>query len=129
MKRKMIVVLAIGIVAALMLSPVFVQASEYFEQPAQEEDVKKPIRLRNPIQLKAQNGRHIKAFATYFKNGECLSFRDRSKPGLGKVTELAELPDPDELDVDDLVDEYIDLIGAEDVNVKRLWILVARERS
>jgi hypothetical protein len=120
MKRKTIVVLAIGIMVVLMLSPVLVQASKYSEQPSQEKDVREKIKLGNPIQLSAQNGRRIKAFATQLKNGECLNFRNRSKPGPGKVTEGAELPDPKEVEVDDLIDEYIDLIKAEDINAKRL---------
>lgn len=79
--------------------------------------------------MSAQNGLRIKAFATQLKHEECLNFRNRSKSGPGKVTEGAELPDTKEVEVDDLIDEYIDLIKAEDINAKRLWILVAKGRS
>lgn len=40
-----------------------------------------------------------------------------------------ELPDLDEIDVDEFLEKYKDLLDAEDVQVKDLWILLARGRS
>jgi hypothetical protein len=132
MRKKTVALLAFGIVAALMLSPVLVEATVNAQQQFGD--------TNEELNSAGHNGRallwswarqRIQAFATQLKNGESLKLRNGMGPGLGvpQLESYEELPDLDEDDVSELIDAYKGLLESEEAQAKPLWILIARGRS
>jgi hypothetical protein len=132
MRKKTVALLAFGIVAALMLSPVLVEAAVNAQQQFGDTNEEPDLAGQNgraPLWSRAKQ--RIQAFATQLKNGENLKLRNGMRPGLGvpQLESYEEPPDLNEEDVDELIDAYKGLLESEEAQVKPLWILIARGRS
>jgi hypothetical protein len=132
MKRKSIYLLTLGIIAALVLSPMIVQAAEGSQMGPKGTDEKpsasKPWahQFTNKFQTKLKQ--RIETMYNQLKNGKLWNWRNRQKLE-PKFTDEAELPDLEDIDVDGLIDEYEGLLDAEDELKGRTWLLVANGRS
>jgi hypothetical protein len=132
MKRKSIYLLTLGIIAALVLSPIVVQAagssqmgpSGTDENPSES----KPWAHQIGNLIRAKLKQRIEALSNQLKDGKMWNWRNREnlKP---KFTDETELPDMEDIDVDGLIDEYEGLLDDEDASKVRTWTLVANGRS
>jgi len=132
MRKKTVALLAFGIVAALILSPVLVEAAVNAQHQfgdTNEEPDSAEHNGRAPLWSRAKQ--RIQAFATQSNNGECLKLRNGMVLGLGvgQLESDEELPDLNEEDVEELIEEYKVQLESEETQVKPLWILIARGRS
>jgi hypothetical protein len=132
MRKKTVVLLAFGIVAALMLSPVLVEAAVNTQQQLGD-TYEKPgsARHNGRAPLWSRVRQRIQAFASQSNNSVCLKLRNGMRSGLGvpQLEGFEELPDLDEDDVKELIDAYKGLLEFEESQAKPLWILIARGRS
>ncbi len=127
MKQKNTSLLTLGIIVALILSPMIVQAadgSRTGQRDTDEETSEKPWARQCNNMTRTKLKQHIGTLANNIKKGMQWNWRNREKLGLwfGET----ELPDLDKAGVDNLIDEYEDLLDVEKGNI---WILVARGRS
>jgi len=130
MKHKSISLLTLGIIVALVMSPMIVQAAEGSQtgQSDTGEDASiKPWTWQISKINRSKLKQHIGTLANQLK--KCKQWNWRNKEKLGLRFDEAELPDLDEVEVDDLIDEYEALLDAEDAQKGKIWILVARGRS
>lgn len=130
MKHKSISLLTLGIIVALVVSPMIVQAAEGSQtgkSDTEEDKSTKPWAMQFDNKTRTKLKQHIGTLANHLKKGGQWNWRNREK--LGLRFDEAELPDLDEVEVDDLIDEYEGLLDAEDAQKGKIWILVARGRS
>lgn len=132
MKRKSIYLLTLGIIAALVLSPMIVQAAEGSQMGPKGTDESpsesKPWAHQIGNLIRARLRQRIETISNQLKNGKLWNWRNREKLG-PKLTDEAELPDLEDIDVDGLIDEYEGLLDAEDTSMSRTWFLMANGRS
>jgi len=127
MKHKNISLLTLGIIVALVMSPMLVQAAESSQTgkiDTGDDASAKPWAMQFGNKTRTKLKQHIGTLAKQLKKVEQWNWRNREK--LGLRFDEAELPDLDEAEVDDLIDEYEALLDAEK---GKIWILVARGRS
>jgi hypothetical protein len=132
MKRKSIYLLTLGIIAALVLSPMIVQAAEGPQMGPSGADENPSAskswahQIDNTFRTKLKQ--RIETLYNQLKNGKLWNWRNREnlKP---KFTDESELPDLEDIDVDSLIDEYEGLLDDEDTSKGRTWSLVANGRS
>ena len=130
MKQKSISLLTLGIIVALIMSPMIVQAAKGWQTgqgDADEGTSAKPCASQLCKMTRTKIKQHIETLANQLKKGEQWNWRNREK--LGLWFDEAELPDLDEGEVDDLIGEYEGLLDAEDAEKGKIWIVVARGRS
>lgn len=130
MKHKNISLLTLGIIAVLVMSPMIIQAAEGSQTGKSDTEgdaSAKPRALHLGNKTRTKLKQHIGTLANQLKRVEQWNWRNKEKLGL-RFAE-AELPDLDEVEVDDLIDDYEALLDAEDAPKGKIWILVARGRS
>jgi len=130
MKHKNISLLTLCIIVALVMSPMIVQAAESSQTgkiDTGDDASAKPWAFQFGNQTRTKLKQHIETRANQLKKIEQWNWRNKEK--LGLRFDEAELPNLDEVEVDDLIDEYEALLDAEDAPKGKIWILVARGRS
>jgi hypothetical protein len=132
MKRKSIYLLTLGIIAALVLSPMIVQAAEGSKMGPSGTDenppASKPWANQIGNTIRARFKQRIETQSNQLKNGKLWNWRNREKLE-PKFVDETELPDLEDIDVDGLIDEYEGLLDEEDASKGRAWSLVANGRS
>jgi len=115
--RRTVKILTLGLVVALMLSPMLLVSAEPGADPKQVEG-------RRFFALRARNMKALKAKP--YGSAPLFGNRSQVNPPVDIEPELADIPD---MDADELIAEYEGLPETEVAEVKPLWIVWTRGMS